>query len=235
MLKDLFREGKYQDLKNYIIEKIDSYIDNQNQDQNNKNDIIEKIYQKGYIDKNTIDLISVIIEFVKKEIISKYIDKILCDLEDNNILTTLLVLNNDKKLINDELQETVKEMVIEYINKIKIEKNDYKPKFILSFIIPCFIELYANLSDFIIQDIRNDFFKNEKMLRNFSSNKKNASDTKDNYNTKEKYLLSLTYKNLLSFLFSFSSFVLYLFLFLFVLNVLIFLRKKEIQSQLMMI
>ena len=204
MLKDLFREGKYQDLKNYIIEKIDSYIDNQNQDQNNKNDIIEKIYQKGYIDKNTIDLISVIIEFVKKEIISKYIDKILCDLEDNNILTTLLVLNNDKKLINDELKETVKEMVIEYINKIKIEKNDYKPKFILSFIIPCFIELYANLSDFIIQDIRNDFFKNEKMLRNFSSNKKNASDTKDNYNTKEKYLLSLTSNKLESYKFFFE-------------------------------
>ena len=197
-LKELFGEKKFQDLKNQIIEKIDSYIENEKEDKKNSNGIIEKIYQKGYINKNTIDLISVIIDFVKKEIISKYIDKILCNLESNNILTTLLVLNNNKDLINDELQGTVKEMVIQYIDKIDIEKNDYKPKFILSFIIPCFIELYANLSDFIIKDIRNDFFKNEKMLRNFSFNKKNArvSDTKEAYDKKEKYLISKTFEKL---------------------------------------
>ena len=197
-LKELFGEKKYQDLKNQIIEKIDSYIENEKEDNKNTNGIIEKIYQKGYINKNTIDLISVIIDFVKKEIISKYIDKILCNLESNNILTTLLVLNNNKELINDELQETVKEMVIQYIEKIDFENNDYKPKFILSFIIPCFIELYANLSDFIIKDIRNDFFKNEKMLRNFSFNKKNArvSDTKEAYDKKEKYLISKTFEKL---------------------------------------
>ena len=89
-------------------------------------------------------------------------------------------------------------MVIQYIEKIDFENNDYKPKFILSFIIPCFIELYANLSDFIIKDIRNDFFKNEKMLRNFSFNKKNArvSDTKEAYDKKEKYLISKTFEKL---------------------------------------
>jgi len=196
MLKELFSENKYQDLKNCIIEKIDSYINNQNEDSNNSNGIILKIYQKGYIDKNTVDLISTINEFVKKEIISKNINIILSYLEDNNVLTSLLVLNNDKKLINDELQETVKEMVMQYLEKINMEKNNYKPKFIFSFIIPCFIEFYANLSDYIINDIRNDFFKNEKMLRNFSSNKKKVSDTKDNYDTKEKYLFSLVYKKL---------------------------------------
>ena len=164
-LKVLFGKIKYKDLKNQIIEKIDSYIDKEKEDSNNSNNIIEKIYQKGYINKNTIDLISVNIDFVKKEIISKYIYKILCDLETNNILTSLLVINNNKTLINDELQETVKEMVIQYIEKIDIEKNYYKPKFILSFIIPCFIELNAKLSDFIIKDIRDDFFKNEKILR----------------------------------------------------------------------
>jgi len=197
-LKELFGERKFQDLKNQIIDKIDSYIENEKESTQNSNGIIQKIYQKGYINKNTIDLISVIIDFVKKEIISKYIDKILCNLENNNILTTLLVLNNNKKLINDELQETVKEMVIQYIEKIDIEANDYKPKFILSFIIPCFIELYAKLSDFIIKDIANDFFKNEKMLRNFSYNKKNAkeSDTQEAYDKKEKYLISKTFEKL---------------------------------------
>ncbi len=195
-LKEFFSESKNKDLKNYIIEKIDSYINNKNEDSNNSNIIILKIYEKGYIDKNTVDLISAIKEFIKKEIISKSIDTILCYLENNNILTSLLVLNNDKKLINDELQETIKEMIKQYLEKINMEVNNYKPKFIFSFIIPCFIEFYANLSDYIIKDIRNDFFKNEKMLRNFSSNKKNESDTKDNYDTKEKYLLSLIYKKL---------------------------------------
>ena len=195
-LKELFGRGKYQDLKNQIIERIDSYINNETKDEGNSNSIIEKIYQTGYINKTTIDLISVIINFVKKEIISKYIYNMLCDLENNNILTTLIVLNDNKKLLNEDLQETIKEIVIGYIEKINIEKNDYKPKFILSFIIPCFIELYSNLSDFIIKDIRNDFFKNEKMLRNFSTNKKNVNDTKEAYDKKEQYLISKTAEKL---------------------------------------
>ena len=192
-LEELFKEDKYKDLKKSIIEKIESYIDNTNE---NSNSIIENIYQYGYINKNSIDLVSVIIEFVKKEIISKYIDAILCKLEDNNILTTLLVLNSKQKLINDDLQETIKDMISQYIEKIDLQNNDYKPKFILSFIIPCFNELYIKLSDFIIKNIQNDFFKNEKMLRNFTSNKKNAGDTKENYHKQEEYLLSLTLKSL---------------------------------------
>ena len=94
------------------------------------NDYSSPIHYKkyGYINKNSIDLVSVIIEFVKKEIISKYIDAILCKLEDNNILTTLLVLNSKQKLINDDLQETIKDMISQYIEKIDLQNNDYKPK-----------------------------------------------------------------------------------------------------------
>jgi hypothetical protein len=43
-------------------------------------------------------------------------------------------------------------MIIQYLEKINMEVNNYKPKFIFSFIIPCFIEFYANLSDYIIKD-----------------------------------------------------------------------------------
>ena len=134
--------------------------------------IIENIYQCGYINKNTVDLIDVIKDFVKNEIISKYINIILCKLEDKNILTSLLVLNNNNNLINGDFQETIKEMIIQYIEKIDIEDDKYKPKFILSFIIPCFIEFYSKISDFIVQNICNDFFKNEKMIRHFKTNKK---------------------------------------------------------------
>lgn len=192
-LEEIFKSDKYKDLKKCIIDKIELYMENTDE---NSNSVIENIYQYGYINKDSIDLVSVIIDFVKKEIISKYIDTILCKLEDNNILTTLLVLNSKQKLINDDLQETIKDMISLYIEKIDIKNNNYKPKFILSFIIPCFNELYIKLSDFIIKSIKNDFFKNEKMLRNFSSNKKNADDTKENYHKKEEYLYSLTFKEL---------------------------------------
>ena len=191
-LKELFEDEKYKDLKKNIIEKIESYIENPKDDSVG---IIENIYKRGYINKDTDDLITVIKEFVEKEIINKYINTILCKLENNNILTALLVLNNNKGVINDELQETVKELILKYIEKINFEEDNYKPKFILSFIIPCFNEFYSKMSDFIIQNIQNDFFKNEKMIRNFS-NKKNESETKDSYHKKEEYLLSLSYQEL---------------------------------------
>jgi hypothetical protein len=141
-LQEFFKDEKYKDLKKIIIEKIESYIDNPKEDSIG---IIEKIYKSGKINRNTVDLISLIIEYDKKEIIYKYIDMILSKLEDNNILTTLLVLYNNKKLNNEEFQETVKNMIMKYIEKISIKEDTYKPKFILSFIIPCFIEFYDKI------------------------------------------------------------------------------------------
>ena len=197
-LEELFKDDKFMELKNSIIKKIESYIDNPDE---NSISIIENIYNCGYIDKNTVDLITVIKEYVKNEIISKYINIILCKLEDNNILTTLLVLNNDKNLINDELLESVKEMILKYIEQMDIKEDNYRPKFILSFIIPSFIELYSKLSDFIIENIKNSYFKNEKMIRNFSSNKKNESDTKEIFLKKREYLFHLSHENLKNYKF----------------------------------
>ena len=193
LLEELFKDDKFRDLKKCIIKKIETYIDNPEE---NSISIIENIYNCGYVDKNTVDLITVIKEYVKNEIISKYINIILCKLEGNNILTTLLVLNNNANLINDELKESVKDMIIQYIEQMNFKEENYRPKFILSFIIPSFIELYSKISDYILENVKNDFFKNEKMLRHFSSNKNNESDTKENFRKKEEYLFSLAYKNL---------------------------------------
>ena len=152
-IEELFQEDKYTDLKKGIIDKIEEFIENPKE---NSLGIIENIYKCEYINKNNVDLIDVIKDFVKKEIISKYINIILCKLEDKNILTSLLVINNinkDKnknKLIDETFQETIKEMIIQYIEKIDFGEDRYKPKFILSFIIPCFIEFYSKISDFII-------------------------------------------------------------------------------------
>ena len=149
-----------------------------------------------YINNDTIDLITVIKDFVKKEIIFKYIYLILCKLEDNNILTSLLVLNSYKKMVNYELKETIIEMIKQYMNTIKIKDDKYEPKFFLNYIVPCFYKTYIKLSEFITQNIQNDFFKNEKTIRNFSNDKKNKNDVLDSYYKKEEYLLSLTYNEI---------------------------------------
>ena len=204
-LETYFDNEDNKDIKKSIIDKIKSYIDNQKE---NSNSIIENIYKSKYINKDTVDLISIIIDYVKKEVISKNIKRILCKLEDNNILTTLLVLNSNKNLINDKLKETIGEMINQYIiDKINIEDDKYEPKFILSYIIPCFYDSYIKISNFVAQNIRNDFFKNEKIIRNFSSDKKNKDDTLENYYKKEEYLLSLTYNELEKnkFLFDFAN------------------------------
>ena len=187
-LEKYFQDGTNKAIKENIIEKIKLYIS----DEQNSSNIIEKIYKSKYINKDTVDIISTIIDFVKKEIISKYIYIILCKLEDNNILTSLLTLNSNNNVINDELNDTIIDMLKKYINTIKIEDNKYEPKFILSYIVPCFYNIYIKLSEFIAENIKNDLFKNEKMIRNFSTDKKNKNETLDKYYKKEDYLLSLT-------------------------------------------
>ena len=172
----------------YIIKKINTYI---NEKKENPNNIIENIYKGKYLNKSSIDIISVIIDFVRNEIISKYINVILCNLESNNVLTTLLVLKTHKDLIDDEI---VDEMNEKYLDNIKIEDNRYKPKFILSFVVPGFYDFYAKLSDFITQKIKNDFIKNEKNIRNFLKGDK--FKTKEKYHKIEEDLLSLTYREL---------------------------------------
>ena len=173
-LEEYFENDR--NLMNNIIKKIKKYI---NEEKKSSSDIIKNIYNYNYINKNSIDLITVIIEYSKKEIISKYVNIILCKLEDNNILTTLLVIKNNKNLKEGDLEYLYSEMVEKYLDSIKIEENKCKPKFNLSFVIPGFYEFYPKLSDFIYQNIRNDFLKNERKLRNFL--------TGDKYETKQKY------------------------------------------------
>jgi len=101
-LESYFESNK--NLVENIIEKIKQFIKGE---ENRSNNIIEKIYNSQYVNKNSVDIISVIIEYIKKEIISKYIKQILCNLEDNNILTTLLAINNTSNLIDEDLKNEI--------------------------------------------------------------------------------------------------------------------------------
>ena len=94
-------------------------------------------------------------------------------------------------MIDDEIVDEINE---KYLDNIKIEVNKYKPKFILSFVVPGFYDFYAKLSDFITQNIKNDFIKNEKNIRNFLKGDK--FKTKEKYHKIEEDLLSLTCREL---------------------------------------
>ena len=193
-IEELFRDNNNKDIKKSILKKIKSFIDMK---KDNSNKLIETIYQSKCINKDTEDLISLVIDFVKKEIISKYIYIIFSKLENKNILTSLLVLNNNKNLIDDKLNETINEMIIEYItDNIDFKDDRSEPKFILDYIIPCFYENYIKLSNFIKQNIKNDYFKNEKIIRNFTSDKRDKIESLENYYKREQDLLNVTYNEL---------------------------------------
>ena len=198
-LKDYFEDDENKILRKSITQKVEAYIKDSNV---KSNKIIENAFK--LINKDTIDIISVIIDFIKKEIFSKYIKIILCKLEDNNIITSLLVIYNNKNLSNYDLNETLYEMIKQYINDMNLEENNSKPKFILSFIIPCFYKFYVKISDFIQQNIQNDFFRNEKTLRNQAKSKRSKDDTLENYYKKEEYLLYLTYEESKNYKFFFD-------------------------------
>jgi hypothetical protein len=186
-LEDYFNNNK--SFRECIIKKITDFIIEQKEIDN----IIEKIYESKNINQNSIDLISVIIEYIKDNIFSKYIKIILCLLEDNNILTTLLFLQNHKNIISNEFSNLVPKMIETYLNNIKIEKIEIniKPKFTLNHLVPGFYNFYTILTDFINDNILNDFIKNEKKIRFYLNT--NKFDTKQNYYKKEEDFLSLTY------------------------------------------
>ena len=169
-----------------IIDKAKSYIEDKG------NNLIEKIYNNQFINKNSIDIISILIEYIRDEIFAQYINNILNILEDNNFLTSLLVIDNHKELLEYDIIREIKE---KYIKNIKFEKDKkYKPKFILNFIIPGFYNFYGELSNYISQNISNEFMRNEKMLREFL--KGDEISVKNNFNSKESNLLSLIYQEI---------------------------------------
>ena len=87
------QENYYEKLVNYfkhnnnfmteIIEKAKSYINYKG------NDLMKKIYDDKLFNKNSVDIMSIILNFIKDRLLSQYI---IDNLEDNNFFTSLLVL-----------------------------------------------------------------------------------------------------------------------------------------------
>ena len=142
-----------------IIEKAKDLIEEKG------NELMEQIYKNKYINKNSIDIVSILLEYIRDKIFDEYLLKIFYIIEDNNFLSTLLALNKHNDLLNNTLIKEIKE---KYIKIIKYDKDKkYIPKFNMDFVIPGFYNFYQELSNYINLTIIRDFSQNEKRLRYF--------------------------------------------------------------------
>ena len=177
------------DFKRKIIDKAKELIDNDKEAEGKCKSLIDKLFKTNYIDRNSQDIISCLLDYIKEKIFGKYLKHILKVLEDNNILTTLIEIKNNK---NKELEERIIEQLkVYFLNKITMEENNYQPKFFLNYKIPGFFNLYMNLSNYINKTIAVEFFNNETKLREYYGKEEEKQEKE--FHEKEEDLLSLVY------------------------------------------
>ena len=178
-------------IKEKILTLVFKLID-ENKDEENSNDIIDRIYKGKRINKFTIDIVSCIIEYIKDEIFSKYLKLVFKILEDNNILTTLSdIYLNDFKDID---KYTVEKITLDILDKINYNKNNtYGCKFFYNFKIPGFYNFFVKFSNYINKNVSSNYFANEKKLRLLL---KNDVQLIQNFYDKEDELLGDVYREL---------------------------------------
>ena len=150
------------------------------------------MFDKNHINKNSIDIISCILDYIKENIFKKNLQYIFKVLERNNFLTTLMEVSNDKNIKldkNDKSNKNIlKELKSKFISEIKVDDVKYEPKFLFNYKIQGFYNFYKDLSDYLTKNITVEFFDNEKKLRNFSGNR--PQNAKEKFHEKEKELLN---------------------------------------------
>ena len=186
---------KYMDeevsFKEKIIEKAKELINNDKEAEGDCKSLIDKIFNMKYIGKNTIDIISCLLDYIKEQIFSKYLKHIFEVLEDNNILTTLLEIKKNKNK-NNTLNESIIEQLREYfLNLVTLEEKKFIPKFLFNYKIPGFFNFYNNLSNYINKNIITEYSNNEKKLREYF--KPDSEKQKMEFHNKEENFLSSVY------------------------------------------
>ena len=190
------------EFKDEIIEKAKKLIELDKDAQDNCNKLIDKMFKENYVNKNKIDIISCILDYIKENVFAKNLKFIFNVLEDNNFFTTLIEINNDKICrldINDEgikpnNRNIIKELETKFLKEIKVDKDKkYKPKFLSNYKVPGFYGFYKNLSDYLNKEINTEYLNNEKYLRNIDPNddksKPNIIKELEYFHEKEEELL----------------------------------------------
>ena len=111
-IQNYMNEGS---IREKIFEKTYKLIEN-NEKETNYKGIIEKIYKNNYINRNTLDIVSSLIEFIKENIFNKNIKKVLAISENKNILTNLIDI---KKTKENSIDKNLFEKIIKnYLDEI---------------------------------------------------------------------------------------------------------------------
>ena len=179
---------KYMDVDKYfkqkIIEKAKKLIEI---DKGNFKNLIDKIFIN--INKNSLDIISCLLEYIKEKIFSEYLIHIFEVLENNNILTTLVENKNGNNNNLDE--DIITQLKGKFLDSITMDKNFYEPKFLFNYKIPGCYNFYEHLSNYISKNISVKYLKNEQNLREYIG--KNIEKVKQDFHENEERLLSEVY------------------------------------------
>ena len=198
--KDIFIENiinymMYDDtsFKNKIIEKAKEIIITDEDAVKDCKNLIEKVLGGCYMNKDKIDIVSILLDYIIENIFMKYLNKILDALEDNNFLTTLLELSGEKncklgKNKDDKNTQIIKNLETIFLKEIKVDNKKYEPKFLPNYRIPGFYNFYKKLSNDLSKDINAEFLDNENYLRK-PKNISNINKVKRDFHDKEEELL----------------------------------------------
>ena len=117
---EIFEEYFNNDIKRQILQNIKLYINN---NKDNFNNIIERIYKSKYINTNSVDIIMVVVEFIKREIIGEYMNKILFKFEEEIIYKIDELNMNFVRNINREENNKLKEMISSNVFNLLEDEN----------------------------------------------------------------------------------------------------------------
>ena len=192
------------DFKNKIIEKAKELIAADKNSADSSFILINKMFKENYMNKDKIDVISCILDYIKENIFPKYLELIFDILEDNNFLTTLLEINKSKtcKLDKNDTKsrpdnsKIIKELETKFLKEIKIDVNKkYEPKFLFNYKIPGFFNFFKEISDYLEKEISLEYLENEKIIIEIN-NIEDANEVKiiEDFHEKEDFLLKKVLK-----------------------------------------
>jgi len=176
------------DFKKKIIDKAKNMIDINNEARGDCKSLVDKIMKN--MGKNSLDIISCLLDYIKEQIFNKYLLYIFKALEDSNFLTTLVEIKKDKD--NNLDQSLIDLLKNKFLDAIKMDNKLYEPKFIFNYKIPGLYNFYKNLSNYIKKNITVECFNNEKHLREYYGD--NSVGEKIEFHENEDRLLTNVYE-----------------------------------------
>ena len=178
------------DFKRDLIKKAKELISDDKVANGDCGSLIDKMFKENYINPNSIDLITCIVEYIKEKIFNENLKKVFNILEHNNFLTTLIEIDKDKD-IKDKLGKDIIKLLKDKCFEIKVDNDKLEPKFLFNYKIPGLFNFYQNLSNYLRGAITFQFFNNEKHIREyFNSNGEKINNELNKYHAKEEELLN---------------------------------------------